>query len=107
MIKISIFYPNHAGSRFDMAYYIGTHMPRAIERLSGHPGYKGVAVDEGLASLEPEGQAKYAAICHFMFDAVDDFMAAFMPHAELLQNDIPNYTDIVPAIEVYEVALAE
>jgi hypothetical protein len=30
MIKLSILYPNKPGSRFDIDYYIGTHMPLAM-----------------------------------------------------------------------------
>lgn len=30
MIKLSILYPNKPGSRFDMGYYVGTHMPLAM-----------------------------------------------------------------------------
>ncbi len=27
MIKVSVFYPNQEGSKFDMAYYCASHMP--------------------------------------------------------------------------------
>ncbi len=37
MIKISILYPNKKGSRFDMDYYLNTHMPMSIGRLSEAP----------------------------------------------------------------------
>jgi hypothetical protein len=30
-------------------------------------------------------------------------MAAFMPNAEMLQGDVPNYTDIEPVIQFSEV----
>jgi len=32
-IKISILYPNKPGARFDMRYYVETHMPRSIEPI--------------------------------------------------------------------------
>jgi hypothetical protein len=31
MIKISIFYPNTPGARFDMDYYLHTHMPMSSQ----------------------------------------------------------------------------
>jgi hypothetical protein len=34
-------------------------------------------------------------------------MAAFMPHAEVLQGDMPNYTDIEPVIQISEVLISE
>jgi hypothetical protein len=33
MIKLSILYPNKPGSRFDMNYYVATHMPLAMKLL--------------------------------------------------------------------------
>ena len=34
-------------------------------------------------------------------------MAAFMPHAETLQNDMVNYTGIVPIIQINEVLISQ
>ncbi len=53
MTKISVLYPNKKGSRFDMWYYIDTHMPMSIGALGAHPGYRGVSVERGLGSAEP------------------------------------------------------
>ena len=47
MIKISILYPNTG--RFDMDYYLNTHMPHSIESLGKGKGYRGVSVERGLA----------------------------------------------------------
>jgi uncharacterized protein (TIGR02118 family) len=106
MTKISILYPNKKGSRFAMPYYIGTHMPLSIELLGTHPGFKGVSVERGLGGAEPGTDAPYVAMCHFLFDSVEDFMAAFAPHAATLQGDMPNYTDIKPVIQFSEVLLS-
>jgi hypothetical protein len=38
-------------------------------------------------------------MCHYVFDSAEDFLAAFQQHAELLQGDIPNYTDIQPIFQ--------
>lgn len=105
MIKISILYPNKPDARFDIAYYLETHIPMALEVFNSHPGYKGVSIDRGLAGAIPGTDAAYAVMCHFLFDSADDFMAAFTPHAEKLQGDIVNYTDIEPIIQISEVLL--
>jgi hypothetical protein len=34
MIRVSILYPNHPGSTFDLDRYVTTHMPRAIQFLT-------------------------------------------------------------------------
>jgi uncharacterized protein (TIGR02118 family) len=106
MTKISILYPNNLDSRFDMRYYIDTHMPMSIELLSAHPGFKGVSVERGLGGAEPGSGAAYVAMCHFLFDSIEDFMAAFTPHADRLQGDMPNYTDIKPVIQISEVLIS-
>ena len=106
MIKISIMYPNDQGSRFDLRYYVETHMPRSIELLSAHPGFKGVSVEHGLGGAMPGTNAAYVAMCHFQFDSIESFRAAFMPHAAELQGDMPNYTDIEPVIQFNEVLIS-
>lgn len=106
MIKISILYPNNNGSRFDMSYYLDTHMPLSIGLLSTHSGFKGISVERGLGGALPGTDAAYIAMCHFLFDSAEDFMAAFTPHAAVLQGDMPNYTDIEPIIQVSEVLIS-
>lgn len=106
MIKISILYPNTKPARFDFGYYVDTHMPWSIGLLSAHPGFKGVSVEKGLGGATPGSDAEYVAMCHFLFTSLDDFLAAFTPHAPALQGDMPNYTDIAPVIQVNEVLIA-
>lgn len=106
MIKISILYPNNKNAQFDLRYYIDKHMPMSIELLSTHPGFKGVSVEHGLGGAVPGTDAAYIAMCHFLFDSAENFMAAFMPHAAVLQGDMPNYTDIEPVIQINEVLIS-
>ena len=42
MFKISILYPNNKGARFDLAYYVDTHIPMAIRLLGAHTGFNGL-----------------------------------------------------------------
>ncbi|MDO9053072.1 MAG: EthD family reductase [Gallionella sp.] len=107
MIKISILYPNNNGARFDLRYYIDKHMPMSIELLGAHAGFRGVSVEHGLGGGIPGAEAAYVAMCHYQFDSVENFMAAFMPHAAVLQGDMPNYTDIEPVIQVNEVLISK
>lgn len=106
MVKISILYPNRPGGSFDMHYYLETHMPMSIERLSAHPRFRGVSVERGLGGAAPGSPPAFIAMCHFLFDSAEDFLAAFRPHADVLQADMANYTDIEPTIQVSEVAIA-
>lgn len=106
MIKISILYPNNKGSRFDVSYYVETHMPMSIKLLSTYQGFNGVSVEHGLGGTVPGSEPTYIAMCHFLFNSVEDFLAAFMPNAEVLQGDMPNYTDIEPVIQFNEVLIS-
>lgn len=106
MIKISILYPNNKGSRFDLSYYISTHMPMSIALLGAHSGFKGVSVEHGIAGGIPGTEAAYIAMCHYLFDSAESFMAAFTPHAAALQGDMQNYTNIEPVIQINEVLIS-
>jgi uncharacterized protein (TIGR02118 family) len=106
MIRISILYPNNKGSRFDVSYYVETHMPMSIKLLSVHPGFKGVSVECGLGATRPGSVPTYVAMCHFLFTSIEDFLAAFTPNASTLQGDIRNYTDIEPIIQFNEVLIS-
>jgi len=105
MVTISILYPNLPGSRFDLAYYVERHMPRAMALLRQHPGYRGVSVERGLGGAAPGTEAAYTAMCHFKFESQDAFMSAFMPHAAELQGDMVNYSEVAPIIQVSDVLI--
>ena len=45
MIKVSVLYPNTAGCKFDMHYYVNQHMPMVQQKLG--PACKRMAVEEG------------------------------------------------------------
>lgn len=106
MVKISILYPNSEGARFDLRYYIDKHMPVSIGLLGAHPGFRGVYVERGIGGGFPGTDAAFVAMCHFQFDSVENFMAAFTPHAAALHGDMPNYTDIEPVIQISEVLIS-
>ena len=46
-------------------------------------------------------------MCHFLFESLEAFMEVSAPNATELQNDMKNYTNIVPVIQISEVILAE
>ena len=88
-----------------MGYYIETHMPMSIRLLGECQGFRGVSVERGLAGAIPGTEPMYVAMCHFLFESVEAFVAAFTTHAAALQGDMPNYTDIPPVIQVSEVLI--
>ena len=44
-------------------------------------------------------------MCHYLFESLDGFLAAFTPHAAVLQADMRNYTDQEPIIQISAVDL--
>jgi uncharacterized protein (TIGR02118 family) len=105
MIKVSILYPNTEGARFDMEYYLRRHMPKSIELLGAARGFRGVSVERGVGGAAPGLPPTYVAMCHYLFDSAEEFVAAFQQHATLLQGDIPNYTDLHAVIQFSAVEL--
>jgi uncharacterized protein (TIGR02118 family) len=105
MVKVSIFYPSRPDSHFDVDYYLNTHMPLAIGLLGS--ALKAVSVDIGVFGETPKQLPPFMAICSFTCETAQTFTDAFLPHADVLQNDIPKYTNITPVIQVSEIRLEQ
>jgi uncharacterized protein (TIGR02118 family) len=103
MIKVSILYPNTPGSKFDIDYYLATHIPLAMRLFKSL--LRRTEVDEGLQGV-PGQPLPFHGGCQFYFDRIDDFLTVWGPAAEQLQADIPRYTDVAPVIQFNEVRLS-
>ena len=104
MIKVTVFYPNSDGARFDMDYYRERHMPMVQERLGA--ACKGIAVEQGLAGATPGSRPQFIAMGHIYFESLEAFEASFGTHAREFVADIPNYTNVQAVIQVSGVVLA-
>jgi uncharacterized protein (TIGR02118 family) len=105
MIKVSVMYANKPGARFDHAYYRDKHMPLVKARMGEACNF--YTVDKGLAGGAPGEPVTYVAMCHIYCDSVEAFQAGFGPHAEEILGDIPNYTDLVPIVQISEVVVGQ
>ncbi len=103
MIKVGVFYPNNAGSKFDLKYYLEKHIPMVRQKMG--PALKGVAIEQGLSGGQPGAPITYSIICHLSFDSVDAFQTAFLPHATEIMGDISNYTNVEPLVQVSDVKM--
>jgi uncharacterized protein (TIGR02118 family) len=103
MIKVSVLYPKAPDTKFDMLYYLNSHM-KMVQRLLS-PRLKGVAVEEGICGEQPDSSASYVAMGHLLFESVADYRASFEPHAQTIVGDIPNYTNSRPVIQISEIKL--
>jgi len=103
MITVNVLYPNKDGAKFDMSYYLTSHIPM-VKRVLGS-ALKGCLVEQGLGGGAPGSKAEFATLCHLRFDSVEAFQKAFGPNAAQIQNDIANYTDVQPIIQISDIKL--
>lgn len=102
MVRISVLYPNEAGKKFDHNYYAQTHMPLVHRRLSGL-GLLRYEVDRGVGGSTPESRAPFVSVGHLYFNSVEEFREAMGKHGAELMGDVPNYTDILPQMQISQI----
>jgi uncharacterized protein (TIGR02118 family) len=103
MIKFSIFYPNKEGTTFDMDYYCNKHIP--LLNLHSGEGIKRIEVEQGLAGGAPGSEPEYIASGHIYFDSMETFQTSFVPHIAIFRADVPNYTNVVPVLQISEIKM--
>ncbi|MEO8403437.1 MAG: EthD family reductase [Chitinophagaceae bacterium] len=101
MIKVTILYPAEEGKTFNMDYYSTKHMPMVAQLLGD--SLKMLSIDKGVGGGAANAPAPFVAIGYLYFDRLSAYLHAFAPVAEKIRNDIPNYTDIKPVIQISEV----
>ena len=103
MIKVTVMYPYTEGARFDHDYYRDRHMPMVKARLGSACAY--YTVDKGLAGGAPGAPPAFVAMCAFICESVEGYLAAVQVHGAEIRGDIANYTDIVPVRQFSEVVV--
>jgi uncharacterized protein (TIGR02118 family) len=93
MIRLSVLYPKTEGASFDHEYYANSHVPLAVSTW----GLDGAEIDKGI-------DGPYEAAVHFTFESMDAMGAALASEGTAaVQADLPNYTTIVPAMQISEI----
>lgn len=64
---------------------------------------KHYAIEKGMAGRTPDEPIPYLAIGYFYFDQLSDYQNAMGQNAEKILNDIPNYTNVKPIVQISEV----
>lgn len=99
MVKCSVMYPSSNDIKFDMNYYLDTHIP-LLKRLVGDQ-LKSVSIDRAI--VLPGPPPPYAVIANLVFDSLDILQASLAQHGPALMADIANYTNAQPVIQISEV----
>ena len=93
MIKVSVYYPSSDGSTFDHDYYRTKHVP--LDAKAWNP--TSTVIDKGV-------NGPYVAAVHMTFDSMEAMGAALgSPLTAEVQADVPNYTNIVPVMQISEI----
>ena len=103
MIKVSVMYSYKPNVRFDHDYYRTKHLPLIKSRMGAALKY--YAIDKGLADRTGKSPSEYVAMYHLMCGSLDAYKSAFAPHAEEIDGDIRNFTDVTPIIQISEVVV--
>jgi uncharacterized protein (TIGR02118 family) len=102
MIRVSVLYPNESGKKFDVDYYTNKHMKLVGERLKTF-GFVRAEVDKGVAGGAPGSPAPYVCIGHVYVNSLAEFQKGMGAHGKEIMDDIPNYTNIQPTIQISEI----
>ena len=97
MKTVTLTYPRTEGARFDMDYYLNSHMKMVVDGVGG--SCRAITVERG------EGEGSPFATVRFVVDSMEAFGAAMAPHNAKFQGDIPNYTDVMPKMHVSDLAI--
>jgi len=103
MITVNVLYKNSDSIKFNMNYYLDTHIPLIRKLLGG--ALKDVLVQQGSGGAAPGTPPEYAVITVLRFESMPAFQAAFLPHAPAITADIANFTNVEPTIQFSDVRL--
>jgi uncharacterized protein (TIGR02118 family) len=103
MITVNVLYRHSDSVKFNMNYYLDTHIP-LIKSLLGS-ALKGVLVQQGIGGGAPGSAPEFTVITVLRFESMEAFQAAFLPHAPAVMADLANFTDVQPSIQFSELRL--
>lgn len=97
---VSVFYKVNSGEKFDIEYYMKTHIP-LVRNLWGPLGLQGIQVLRGTGLINGDPSA-YHLIALLDFISPDAFQSAAEKHGGQVLGDVPNFTDGTPTIQFNE-----
>jgi uncharacterized protein (TIGR02118 family) len=103
MITVTVLYRNTDALKFNMNYYLNTHMP-LVSKLVG-PALKGVLVQHGLSGAAAGSKPEFLVITQLKFDSLEAFQKAFGPHSEAIMGDVPNFCGESPLVQINDIRL--
>ena len=97
MYYVTVMYPNRDDVKFDVDYYMNTHIPMVSRLLDATIEVcKGIATPAGTA-------APYVCTARIPVKSLEQFQAAMAQHGAQIMADIPNYCNAQPTIQIDEI----
>lgn len=101
MVKATVLYPAGEGKTFNEDYYRNTHRPLCVETFGA--ALVRMEIEKGLSGPFPGSPAPYVFTAHFYFQNLETLMGALTSGAPRLLEDIPNFTNISPIVQIGEI----
>lgn len=101
MFKVTILYPNGDDKTFNMDYYEKKHMPMVAGFLGKNLRF--YEIDKGIAGRTPNDKVPFVAIGYFYITDVAEYNKAIAQNRDAVINDIKNYTNIQPVVQISEI----
>jgi len=98
-ITITVLYPNTQGSRFDVDYFVNTHIP-LVEVKWGGKGLTSVKLLKGAGTADPATPPPYQVITVLGFESLQAFGAAVKESGAEVIGDVANFTDVKPIVQI-------
>ena len=99
--KVTILYPNGEDKNFDMDYYEKKHMPMVAGFIGKN--LKFYEIDKGISGRTANDRAPFVAIGYFYITDVAEYNKAIAANRDAVINDIKNYTNIQPVVQISEI----
>ena len=99
-ITLTVMYPNTPGSKFDLDYYLESHLD-LVGKLWGDNLISARAV-KGIGTPDPDTPAPYQVMAILEIESMDVLHQMIEEHGEEVMGDIPNFTDTAPIVQISE-----
>ena len=100
-ISVSVIYPNSEGARFDMDYYVNSHL-KMVKDSWYDLGMKSITIHKGISAPKPGTPPPFLVIGIMEFDSIEDFYAAGKSNGKEMAADLANFTNIEPVVQINE-----
>jgi uncharacterized protein (TIGR02118 family) len=99
-ITVTVSYPNTPGSKFDMDYYLGTHL-ELVGKCWGDKLISARAI-KGIATPDPDMPPPYQVVAILEVESLEVLQEVLEADGAEIMGDIPNFTDVEPVIQISE-----